>query len=129
MNINCLPVAIKIAARLSSLDDIILRNKLELSDIPISSYVFSIDIPKSDYSKILGIDIINEFEKKLIDKVVDELNYLFKGATKLKLFSLCKNISLSDDYKMRLITDFEIIGSRNDKLKRILCTTSHMDQI
>lgn len=55
-------------------------------------------------------ELIKLTEKRLVNKVVSEVNYMLKGA-KIEL--------VNDNVKMFISSDFEVIGTREDKLERI----------
>jgi len=120
---NLLPISLKIASKLVELDRIIENGNLELSDTPVEQHMFKVIIAK-DYYEQPGINLIQQYESILIKTLVEYLNIKLKGATKFKVFSLCKKLYIDVDSNgnktMNLLSDYKIIGSREEKIKRIL---------
>lgn len=121
---NSLPTSLKIASKLTNLDNILKRNSLILTDKPIQTHHFRIKLPFDiDDLRIPIVDLVVQLESVLCEFVTNEINQMIKGCQKLELYYLANNIRIIEDTDGRYIgldSDFKVIGNRADKLKRIL---------
>ena len=113
-----LPLSMKIASELTELDRIIESGNLILSKEPVETRVLKIKISLDD---IMEYPNVEHYESLLRNEFIDFLRKELKYATSIKIHKLVSKIYLDKENRdLCLYSDYKIIGSREDKLKRIV---------
>ena len=121
-----IPIALKIASQLKNLETLINKNNVIFTDKPIKKQLIAKVLFKHSYisdMEHLSVLLKDTMQDLAIEYSVENIDKLLHGANKIEIYSLCSEIKLEDSVEGQYVcvyADFEISGTREDKIKRII---------